>query len=1092
LRVRAPPGALDVQTRQAIADHKAELIKLLDAGGGAESAEGAPIPRAASELSLFQERLWVIHQLEPENTAYNMAVIWPGAEGIDGELTAEAIVRLAQRHDILRATFRDDAGKPRVQLAAGPDVQILDVTGLTDLEAHELLEADRHAASHRPFDLENDPAIRWAIYRLSKGRTAVLVSAHHIAIDQWSFGILRQEFFAECESVGRGEGPSVAAAPQYSDYAAWQRRMHASPAAAADLDWWAQRLAGIPQFSTFPPDRLGENATGASRPFCWNAELTRAIHALAQKQGVTVYMTLLAACAVALRAYSGQADLVLGSPMGVREQAEFERIIGPFVNLLLLRLNLGDDPSFDELLTRARNAVLDAYDHRQASFATLVERLNPVRAFDRSPLFQVSVVMHDSVGGDTGEIWSGGAIQDLTWYAAEIDGRLQGSFEYRSDLYQAETIDQIALHLQAVLRAAVQDPQRKISQISLLTPAELKKVVSNFNATDVALDPAPFIVQFERQAAATPDAVALAFEGATLNYDALNRRANSFARGLRSVGVVEGTLVGVGMKRSLDMLAALLAIQKAGAAYLPLDPAFPKERLSFMLADSGARVLLSDGGASLGAPPGVAVLDPAAFDVAALEDANLGERVAPDAVAYILYTSGSTGDPNGVVIDHAALSNFLGAMRIAPGLSDRDVMAAVTTISFDIAGLELYLPLMVGGRIELISAETSSDGRALSRQLETSGATVLQATPATWRLLIDTDWRGPARFRALCGGEPLARDLADNLLDRVSALWNLYGPTETAIWSTAGKVERGVDQISVGRPIANTQVYVLDAAGQPCPIGVIGEIWIGGAGVARGYHQREALTAERFILDPFSTSEDARFYRTGDLGHWRADGRLVHRGRVDHQVKVRGFRIELGEIETALRTHPAVRQSVVVAREAGDADVRLVAYIVYAEGEELTVSEARAHLSRMLPEYMLPSVYVALDSIPLTPNGKLDQRALPDPYKRASRPTVYMAPATAMERLIANIWQGLLKVEKVGVEDNFFELGGHSLLSVQVAAAIYRETGWRMPPRTLFFQNLRQIAECVSTTPRPAISQATTRKATLLAGSRTSSPLPKS
>ncbi|MEP7209270.1 MAG: amino acid adenylation domain-containing protein [Alphaproteobacteria bacterium] len=1058
LRVRAQPGALDTQTRQAIADQKTELIKLLEAREVAGDSDVVPTSRATSELSLFQERLWILHRLEPENTAYNMAVIWPGADGVDADQTAEAIARLALRHDILRATFNDAAGKPHVQLAAGPEVQILDITGLTDSEALKQMEADRRTTAHQPFDLEKAPAIRWVIYRLSQRRTAILVTAHHIAIDQWSFGILRQEFAAECLGVAEGRAPSTAVGPQYSDYAVWQRRMHASPTAAADLDWWERHLAGIPQFSTFTPDHFGENATGSSRPFCWDVELTQAVHALAQKQGVTVYMTLLAACAVALRAHSGQPDLVLGSPMGVRERAEFERVIGPFVNLLLLRLNLEDDPTFGELLVRARNAVLDAHDHGLASFETLVERLNPVRAYDRSPLFQVSVVLHDSVGGDTGEIWSGGAIQDLTWYAAEIDGCLQGSLEYRSDLYEAETIDRIALHFQAVLRAAVQDPQRKISQITLLTPAERQTVVTDFNATDAALDLAPFISQFERQVAATPDAIAVAFEGATLTYDALNRRANRLARALRSVGVAENALVGVGMKRSLDMLAALLAIQKTGAAYLPLDPAFPRERLNFMLADSAARVLLSDGSASLGAPPDVAVIDPATFDVAGLDDSNLDECVEPDAVAYVLYTSGSTGKPNGVVIDHAALSNFLGAMRIAPGLSNRDVMAAVTTISFDIAGLELYLPLTVGARIELISTETASDGLALSLQLETSGATVLQATPATWRLLIEADWRGPAGFRALCGGEPLARDLADNLLDRVEALWNLYGPTETTIWSTVGKVERGADMISVGRPIANTQVYVLDAAGQPCPIGVIGEIWIGGAGVARGYHQREALTAERFFPDPFSTHKEARFYRTGDVGHWRADGRLAHSGRVDHQVKVRGFRIELGEIETALRSHPAVRQAVVVARDAGDADVRLVAYVAYAAGGELTGSEARAHLRGILPEYMLPSVYVAVDSIPLTPNGKVDHRALPDPYKRVSSPSAYMAPATAMEQLIANIWQDLLKVDKVSVEDNFFELGGHSLLSLQVASAIHKETGWRMPPRTLFFQTLRQIA----------------------------------
>jgi amino acid adenylation domain-containing protein len=1061
LRVRTELGVLDAKTRQVIADNKAELIKALEAREEAERADIAPIPRSAdSEVSLFQERLWVLHQLEPESTAYNRAVIWLGAGTADTDQTAEAIVRLARRHEILRATFREEAGRPRVQLAEQPEVRIVDITGLTDIEAHNQLEADRHAASHRPFDLENETAVRWTIYRLSQGRIVVLVSAHHIAIDQWSFGILRQELASECENVVQGLPPASSEGLQYSDYAAWQRRMHAAPETAIDLNWWERRLAGVPQFSTFPPDQSGDNPAGASRPFCWDPELTAAIHTLARRQGATTYMMLLAACATVLRAHTGQADIVLGSPMGLRERPEFERIIGPFINLLMMRLDLNDDPSFRELLTRARDAVLDAHDHRQATFETIVERLNPARTFDRSPLFQVSVVLHEGTGGSGADIWSGGAIQDVTWYAVEIDGRLQGSIEYRTDLYHAETIDRIASHLEMVLRAAVEDPDRKISQISMLTPSEREKVVKDFNATGAVLDPAPFIVQFERQSALTPAAPAVTFERATLTYDALNRRANRLARGLRSMGVGKGTLVGVSVKRSLGMLAALLAIQKTGAAYLPLDPAFPEERLRFMLADSGARILLTDGDASMEVPQNVDVVDLKALDDERFEDLDLGEHVAPDSTAYVLYTSGSTGRPNGVVIDHAALSNFLGSMRVAPGLTNHDVMAAVTTISFDIAGLELYLPLIVGGRIELIPTETAADGLALSREIEASGATVMQATPATWRLLIEAGWRGTAGFRALCGGEQLPRDLADDLLERAGQLWNLYGPTETTIWSTIDKVERGPGQITVGRPIANTQVYILNAAGQLCPTGVPGEILIAGAGVARGYHLREALTAERFVPDPFSSLKDARAYRTGDIGFWRSDGRLVHNGRVDQQVKVRGHRVELGEIEAALRTHPAVREAVVVARKASEADVRLVAYLVF-EGGELTGSEARAHLRGMLPQYMLPAIYVALDSLPLTPNGKIDRLALADPYKRATSVSAHTAPVTAMERLVAKIWQDLLQVEQVSVEDNFFELGGHSLLSLRAAAAIHRETGWRMPPRTLFFQTLRQIAASI-------------------------------
>ncbi len=1062
LRVRADAGVLDAKIRQMIADNKVELIKALEAREQAAQANIAAIPRSsAGQLSLFQERLWVLHKLEPESTAYNLAMLWLSDSTADTRQTAEAIARLSKRHEILRATFREEAGKPLVQLADEPEVHIVDLTALTDVEAHHKLEDDRYAASHRPFDLENETAVRWAIYRLSHGRTAVLVSAHHIVVDQWSFGILRQELTSECENVVQGRPPAETRDLQYSDYAAWQRRIYAAPEAASELNWWEKRLTGLPQFSTFPPDQFGDNPAGASRPFRWDAELTRAITTLARSRGATTYMMLLAACATVLRAHTGQTDIALGSPMGLRERPEFERIIGPFVNLLLMRLDLSDDPTFSELITRARDAVLDAHDHRLTTFESIVERVNPPRTFDRSPLFQVSVVLHEGGSGAASEIWSGGAIQDVTWYAIEVDGRLQGSLEYRTDLYHAETIDRIAAHLETVLRVAIEDPNRRISQISLLTPDERQKVLKDFNATDAIIDRTPSIVQFERQAALTPEVPAVTFGGATLTYDALNRRANRIARGLKSMGVGRGSLVGVGMKRSPDMLAALLAIAKTGGAYLPLDPAFPEERLRFMLEDSGTQVFLSDGEAAPETPAGVQVVDPKTLIEACTEELNLGEPIAPDAAAYVLYTSGSTGRPNGVVVDHAALSNFLGSMRMTPGFTSEDVMAAVTTISFDIAGLELYLPLIVGGRIELIATETAADGLALSHQIEVSGATVLQATPATWRLLLEAGWRGGPRFRAFCGGEPLPRDLADDLLGRVDQLWNLYGPTETTIWSTVENVVKGEGRITVGRPIANTQIYIVNTAGQLCPTGVPGEIWIGGAGLARGYHRREALTSERFVPDPFSSHRNARAYRTGDIGFWQSDGRLVHNGRVDQQVKVRGHRVELGEIEAALRTHPAVREAVVVARTAGDADVRLVAYLVYEGGEELTGSEARAHLRGVLPQYMLPSIYVALDSLPLTPNGKIDRRALPDPYKRAASSGSQTAPATAMERLIAKIWQDLLQVEQVGVEDNFFELGGHSLLSLRAAAAIHKETGWRMPPRTLFFQTLQQIAASV-------------------------------
>ena len=624
-------------------------------------------------------------------------------------------------------------------------------------------------------------------------------------------------------------------------------------------------------------------------------------------------MALLAVCAAVLRAHTGQGDIVLGSPIGTRERTELETMLGPFVNLLVLRLELDDDPSFIELLARARDGFLDAYDHRQVPFEMLVDRLAPPRSFDRPPLCQVAVVLHNASDENAPLIYGGGSVFDLTWYAREIEGRIEGSLEYRADLYDDATIDRIISHLETFLRAAVRDPTCKLSQISMLTAAERQVLLTMFNATTWDIDRASISVQFERQAAARPDRPAVVFHGDRLSYAELNRRANQLARLLHGRGVGHGALVGVALERSLDMVVAVLGVQKARAAYVPIDPRFPAERLQFMLADSGIVALMAseDTAARFDLPADVAVIDlaaeAAALDV--LEASDLATNAAPEDIAYVIYTSGSTGRPNGVAVPHGALANLLGAMRYRPGLHDSDVIAAVTTISFDIAALELYLPLIVGARIELVSHDVATDGVALARLLSESGATMLQATPATWRLLIEAGWRACNGFRAFCGGESMPRDLADILLENVHELWNLYGPTETTVWSTAGRVERGTAAISIGQPIANTSVYILDAAGAPTAIGIPGEIWIGGDGVAAGYHNRPDLTAARFVSDPFVGKTSARMYRTGDLGRWGADGRLYLMGRLDRQAKFRGFRIELGEIEAALHTHPAVARA---------------------------------------------------------------------------------------------------------------------------------------------------------------------------------------
>jgi amino acid adenylation domain-containing protein len=1067
LRVSAARGALTHEVREAITAQKAALITELEQGAVTQSKDLIRIRRTEFRpLSSFQQRLWVIHRLDPASTAYNTVTAWPSAGSVSVEQMQHAIRDVVRRHEILRTTFHGGEGaEPYGRLLAVEAVSIIvrDLRDRSYREMDDIINAEMAEVAHTPFDLASEAPLRWMLYRIGADRVATVVGAHHIAMDEWSFALLRSEIAEACKAAAENAPSRAPEALQYLDYADWQRRNHASSEVGAELDWWTDHLAGIPQLCTFLPDQpTGMRPSGAAYVLRWSAELTSAIRSLSRDSGVTVYMALLAACAVVLHVHTREGVITLGSPMGMRERPEFETMIGPFVNLLVLRFDLRDDPTFADLLARARGTVLDAHDHRHVPFEMLVERLNPVRSFDRSPVFQVAVVMHNASGELSSEIQSGGAIQDLTWFAREVDGRLEGSLEYRSDLYTAEMVGRIAAQLETVLRTAVVDRRCRISTISLLTEAERRQVVEAFNDTACAIDTATFVEQFERQVAVAAEASAVWFEGRELTYGTLGQRSSQLARYLSSRGIGPGSLVGLCMGRSLDMVVALLGIQKAGAAYVPIDPDLPFDRLNFILTDSGIKALVIGGEASLPVATGdlqIIDLQSLSTELGRIDGSNPKPIAGNGDIAYVIYTSGSTGRPNGVAVSHGALSNFLGAMKRKPGLHSTDVLAAVTTISFDIAALELYLPLMTGARIELISRDVASDGRALADSLSASGTTVLQATPATWRLLIDAGWQGHPDFTAFCGGETLTRDLADAVLQRVGSMWNLYGPTETTIWSMAEQVVSDGKLISVGRPIANTQVYVLDPAGEPTPVGVSGEIWIGGKGLAVGYHRRPKLTAERFVPDRFSTAEGARVYRTGDAGRWQTDGHLVHMGRMDRQVKIRGFRIEPAEVEIVLCTHPSISRAIVAARDAGPENLRLVAYVVYRQGQDLTASEARQYLRQSLPEYMVPSLFVALSAVPMTASGKIDMRALPDPFKNAQRiAEKYTSPSPGAEEVIAKVWQEILGVDRIGADDNFFELGGHSLLSLRAAAAIERQTGWRMPPRSLFFQTLRQVA----------------------------------
>ncbi len=765
-------------------------------------------------------------------------------------------------------------------------------------------------------------------------------------------------------------------------------------------------------------------------------------------------MTLLAAFKVMLYRYTGQEDFTVGTPIANRNQDDIEHLIGFFVNTLVLRVGLCGSLTFRELLGQVRKVALAAYDHQDMPFEKLVEELQPQRDLSRSPLFQVMFSVQNTPGHsfelprltfETLYAYNRKAKFDLSVYMWDKLDQLSGVFEYNTDLFETDTITRMMDHFQNILKSIVSNPEERISELPMLSEEERRQLLLQWNATRTEYPSEQcFHHLFEAQAAKSPNTTAIAFEGEKFTYRDLNARANCLAHYLQKLGLGPDVVVGICMERSLEMIVALLGIMKAGGAYVPLDPSYPEERLDHMLSDSGAKVLvtqqsLTDDFQFSNYDLMSVCLDRDWDKIAKESDLNPESNTTATNLVYVIYTSGSTGRPKGVAVQHQSLVNFLTSMRVEPGLREEDTLLAVTTLSFDIAGLELYLPLMVGAQVILASREVASDGGRLIELLQQSGATVMQATPATWRMLLDSGWTGNEQLKMLCGGEALPRELANRLLERGASLWNLYGPTETTVWSSVKRIESGEGPIPVGRAIANTQLYLLDKNLQPVPIGVYGEVYIGGDGLARGYLNCPELTAEKFVPNPFSQERGAHMYGTGDLARYLSEGTIEFLGRLDHQVKIRGFRVELGEIEATLAQHGAIDEVVVIAREdEGDkTEKRLVAYLVSKSDPKPTVSALRRFLQERLPDYMVPTGFVNLEAFPLTPNGKVDRKALPAPEGgRPELESAFVAPQNEIERAIAGVWQEVLGVEQVGIDDNFFDLGGHSLLLVQVQSKL--------------------------------------------------------
>ncbi|MCH7625550.1 MAG: amino acid adenylation domain-containing protein, partial [Chloroflexi bacterium] len=957
------------------------------------------IPRRADTgnipLSFAQQRLWFLAQLEPDSPAYNM----PKAMHMRGPLNVAALQRslneIIARHEVMRTRYVSTDGIPTQVVADGCsiDLPVIDMTDVPGADREHELQRVMSEEAGRRFDLSTDLTLRAALIKLDLQEHVLLLTTHHIASDGWSTGVLTRELSALYAAYCEGRPSPLGDLPiQYSDYSQWQRDWLRGEVLDSQLAYWRDRLADAAFTLDLPTDRprpAEQTYRGKRRSLLLPAALSDSLKVLSRQEGATLFMTLLAAFKTLLFRQTGQEDIVVGSPIAGRKHAETEQLIGFFVNNLVLRTDLAGDPTFVELLSRVRRHAVDAYENQDIPFEKLVEALQPKRDPSRHPLFQVMFALQNTpreefeLAGLTVsalEIESRGTPFDLTLSVAETEGRLTTSVTYNTDLFDSLTIDRMLDQYRVLLQGIAAEPTLRISRLPLLTKEERRKIVEEWNDTRVDY-PSEALVHrlFEAQVESNPDAAAVEFAEARMTYRELDRRANKLAHHLRKLGVRSEVLVGVNLERSLDMVVAMLGILKAGGAYLPLDPAYPAERLEFMLRDANVRFVLTHSNLCEALPDTVdhvVCVDVDSRDIGNESDANPSSMVGAENLAYVIYTSGSTGRPKGVQVTHRALANCLKFFAEEPGISKTDTLLAVTTLSFDIATLELLLPLTVGARVVIVGREEASDGAGLADRLATSHATIMQATPATWRLLLQAGWRGDSSLKVLCGGDALPRDLADGLLATGAMVWNLYGPTETTIWSAIQRVEPGEGPVPIGRPIANTRMHILDANLQPVPVGVSGHIYIGGHGLARGYLGWPELTDERFISDPLGADSASRLYMTGDLGKYLADGSIQYLGRTDNQVKLRGFRIELGEIESVLGQNASVGEAVVCVREYGSEDHRLVAYVVPADGSAFSESELRDHLRRKLPDYMVPADFVLLDALPLTPNGKVDRKAL--------------------------------------------------------------------------------------------------------------------
>jgi amino acid adenylation domain-containing protein/non-ribosomal peptide synthase protein (TIGR01720 family) len=1042
----------------------------------------------SSRASYAQEQMYVLDQMEGGNPAYNVYKAFRLTGALDAKALERSFRAIISRHEALRTVFSLDGEQLVQTIKEDVDFALVhdDLRNLPEEERVQAAMKRAEAESAAPFDLEKGPLLRAVLLRLKDQEHWLLLTLHHIISDGWSMHVLVRELSAHYERfVRNAEGELAPLAVQYADVSAWQRTRLESERGRL-TSYWKERLAGIPALLGLPTDHPRPQVLshrGGTVRFEIPLDLSAKLGEFGKREQATPYMVLLAAFQTLLYRYTSQEDIVVGSPVAGRIRPEMEDLIGYFVNTLVLRTDFSSDSglSFRELLGRVRESVLGAFAHQELPFETLVEEIAPERSPSYNPIFQAMFVLQNApdaewkFGGVTVEevdVHNGTTKFDVSLIVEPTpDGWFKAQLEYNAELFERETIRRMAGHLLNLLSGAVEQPDVDIGMIPLLSEAERRQLLYEWNDTKVEYERGVTLHGlFERQAAATPERTALRFEGSELSYRELNERANRLARILQRSGVGPDVMVGVCMERSVEMVVSLLAILKAGGAYVPIDPSYPAERIAYLIGDASAGVLLTQERLIASLPEGIKAkvicVDHGGFEAESAD--NVEADVTEDHLAYVIYTSGSTGKPKGAMIPHKGIVNRILWMQDEYRLTEQDRVLQKTPFSFDVSVWEFFWPLLTGAVLVVAKPGGHQDPSYLAELIRTEGITTLHFVPSMLQVFLEEPTVSTCTSvrRVMCSGEALPYSLQERFFESFATaeLHNLYGPTEASVdvtyWACQRQSEKKI--VPIGRPIANIQMYVLDKHLNPVPIGVAGELMIGGIGLARGYHNRPELTAEKFIANPYADGEYDRLYRTGDLARFLPDGTIEYLGRLDHQVKIRGFRIELGEIETALAGHAAVREVVVIAREDEPGEKRLAAYLVLKSGHPRPeVRELQQYLQERLPEYMTPSFFVMLDALPLTPNGKVDRKALPKPERAVNRSAgkELVEPRNEQEAQMAEIWKQVLRMEHIGVRDNFFELGGDSILAMQIIAKANR-IGWRLKPKDLFqFQTVEKLVQ---------------------------------